>query len=148
MNSQFAQPLREMKVGAMEVAQKRLVKKLIDSGLHLKFINPTNYNRYCIILFKEKRIMLMYKREFFLSFGTIFRDEGEKGVGDTINCEDLKTALSFRVKEIYSTFPDGACYKISMEDFLKDSYKWVVKEGKEVRSISIHKYKKEFDLSE
>ena len=139
-------PLRELEIGNIEVAQRRLIKRMIDEGLNLKVVFPINNFRYAIVKFKEKTIMLMYKREYFKSFGLQFRNKGQSGIGESINCEDLDMAMRFEVKEIYTVNPSGIAYVIPLSEFLKDGLYWVNKENKEILSISIHKFKRVFDL--
>ena len=146
MSQEFVKPLTELKIATFEVAQKRLLKKLIDSGFHLQQVFPINQNRYSILIFKEKRILLMFKKEVFFNFGLEFRSKRESGVGETVNYNELKTALRMGVNEIYSVFPNGICYKININDFLMKCHKRIVKEGKEVRSINIHNFKRFCDL--
>lgn len=147
MENEFVKPLREMQIGSLEVAQRRLVKRMMDEeGLTLKIIFPINNFRYSIIKFKEKTIMLMYKREPFYNFGTQFRSLGHKGVGESVNVSDLQMALKFKVSEIYSIFPSGIAYMITFADFMKKSVSWRNKEFKDVRSVSIHELKRAYDL--
>ena len=69
-------------------------------------------------------------------------------VGDSINHEDIKIACSSdnNVTKIYTIFANGNVYSISMEDFLSNCIDWNCLEGKQMRSISIHNYKKEFKI--
>jgi len=102
-----------------------------------------NKNRYAIVYgLGSPNIAILLKSDFFNSFGRKFADKGEKGVGDSINVDSLKAFVKEGVKTIYVLFRDGKLYSISLMDFLINSYRWIQKEGTDVRSISIHKYKK------
>ncbi|MEK7179946.1 MAG: hypothetical protein AAB706_00560 [Patescibacteria group bacterium] len=142
--------ISQLEICNLEVAQKRLIKKLVDNGFKIKIVFPINERRYTIITGiqdnEEKRIFLMFKKEFFHNFGMEFRHLGATGQGDTINVEDLKTALRLEVTDIYSVYPNGICYTIPLQDFLMKSIRWTNKEGKEVRSISIHELKRGYNL--
>lgn len=85
--------------------------------------------------------MVAYKREVFSNFGKMFRDQGYKGVGDSLNVDDLKECLRNNVSKIYTVFPNGKAYKIDLTDFLTKGISWTNKEGKLIKSISIHEYK-------
>lgn len=114
-------------------------KKYIWRGL-----NYINNNRYCLVS-GDPKIAIVLKRAWFENYGNMnFINEAnglkETGIGDSLNVEDLKKFHSFGVKEIYIVYQDGKIYQISLIDFLLYSFRWVNKEGKEVRSISIHRY--------
>ena len=142
----YTKSLGELEIGTFEVAERLILKNLINSGLTLRNVIPINNHRYSIVQFKEKNILVTYKREVFYNFGLQFRDLGYKGVGDTINKYDIETALDFGVSEIYSVFPNGTAYMINMRDFLNKALTWENKEGKIVMSVSIHELKKVFEL--
>ena len=143
--------LSEMNIGTLEVAQERLIKSLVNSGFQLNNIFSINQGRYSIITGVEnglpKNILLMFKRDFFHNFGLEFRHLGKTGIGETVNCEDLKCALRLGVTDIYTVYPWGVCYSIKLMDFLEKSVRWINKELKEVRSISVHELKREHDLT-
>ena len=142
--------LREMEIASFEVAQERLIKRLVKTGFRLSNVLPINHNRYSIISgFQEglpKKILLMFKRDFFHNFGIEFRHLGYTGIGETVNVEDLRLALRMGVTHIYTIYPTGICYSIGIMDFLEKSVRWTNKELKEVRSISVHELKREHDL--
>jgi hypothetical protein len=123
-------------------AYKFVLNNLIKKGFVLDKVIPINHNRYIIAKGSPGNILIMFKREVFYNFGQMFRHKGYSGVGDSINCKDLIEANKHNVSDIYITFPNGNIYTITLEDFLNNSIKWTNKENKEVRSISIHKYKR------
>jgi len=120
------------------------LKKFINyshSGLH--YINK---NRYCIAR-GTPNIAIILKKAWFEKFadkGFINQTTGlsERGIGDTINCENLREFIQNDVKQVYVVYQDGKIYNISIRDFLMQSHRWTNKEGKEVRSISIHYYER------
>ena len=130
------------KVFDVNEACKGVLIKLEKNGFKLKKVIPINHNRYIIVIGKPNNILIMYKRDVFHNFGEMFRYKGFYGCGDTINIKDLREAVRHNVKEIYTTFPDGKIYTITLGNFVLKSIKWSNKEGKEVRSISIHEYKR------
>lgn len=136
----------EMRVASIEVGYRRLLRKLENLGYQIESIVPINHRRYIIIKGAPCNIMVTYKRELFMNFGKIFRKDGYKGVADTINVLDLKFAIINNVEKIYLIRPNGMVYSISLQTFLEKSVRWENKEGKYVRSVSIHEYQKEMDL--
>ena len=138
--------LSDMNVANFSASYKRFMDKLVHDGFKIKNVMPINNNRYCIIFGEEKTIMFMYKKEVFFNFGSMFRSKGYTGVGDSINKIDLQKALISGVEEIYTCFQNGIVYKIKLIDFLTKCVSWVNKEGKEVRSISIHNYQRAFAI--
>jgi len=142
----MTQQLSEMKICTLEVAKTKLIKKLVDQGFLLKQVFPINNYRYVIIEFQERKIMLMYKREPFKTFGLRFRAYGKTGAGDSINKEDLQLALRYGVTDLYFIYTSGVCYEISIMDFLMNCLKWNNDEGKEIRSIGLNELKRKYDL--
>jgi len=120
-------------------AVKETLKELSKLGYQWQNIKYINKNRYAII-YGNINIAILLKTEPFFNFGYKFARLGEKGVGDTINCNALKEFIQDNVKIIYLKFKDGRLYYITLEKFLNNSHKWIQKEGTEVRSISIHHY--------
>lgn len=104
-------------------------------------IKYTNKGRYCIVFGKPNAAILL-KTEPFFNFGYQFKKQGQKGVGDSINVEHLKEFIQSNVEIIYIKFRDGKLYSIPIMEFLRKSISWVQKEGTEVRSCSIHLYKR------
>ena len=109
-------------------------------------IEPLNKNRYFVAHGRKNcpNIAIIFKRAWFETFGDkgFINEQGiqDTGIGDSINCEDLKEFNKRDVKQIFTLYKDGKIYSISMGDFLAQSHRWTNKEGKEVRSISIHNY--------
>ena len=136
-----AELLNEHELKNSEIALKKLLIKLQDNNYKWFAIYPINEGRYYIVKGTEN-IMVLFKREVFFNFGEMFKHEGMKGVGDSINVHDLQIAIQKDVKTIYSIFPDEKMYFIPLQEFLEKSFKWKNKEGKDVRSISIHEYKR------
>lgn len=124
-----------------ESAVKRVLKHLKTLGYVWNNIKYVNKGRYCIV-FGNPNIAILLKSEPFMTYGFKFRELGRKGVGDTVNCEHLREFKRNSVEVIYTMFRDGKIYCINLDKFLKESDKWENKEGKEVRSISIHLYKR------
>lgn len=141
-----------------------IYKKLLDSRAGLRDcleylkrkknyawrgIHPINNGRYYIVS-GEPNIAVIFKHEFFLKFGEFasarswVNDNGklESGIGDSINTDDLRTIIQNDVKTIYVTYDDGKIYYIDTHEFLLKSHSWQNKEGKLVRSISIHNLKR------
>ena len=140
------QQLKKFKIGSLEVGYRRLLRKLEKDGYRLLSILPVNNRRYMIVKAEPENFMIMYKREVFYNFGIQFRNKGYHGVGDTINCTNLQTAIKNKVNRIFTIYPNGIVYTISMEELLINSISWINKESKEVRSFSIHHYERRYEL--
>ena len=130
------------KIMDINEACKDVLNKLQKNGFKLDKVIPINNNRYIIAIGKPGNILIMFKRDVFHNFGEKFYYKGYRGVGDSVNCKDLREAVRHNVKEIYTIFPNGYIYNISLGKFVIDSIKWQNKEGKDIRSISIHEYKR------
>ena len=130
----------------MQDAERKLISSLISCGFELIDIISINKNRYSILRGKNKNILLTFKRDPFFTFQEQFKAMGQKGYGDTINEEDLDISMRMQVTDIISVFSNGIAYTIPFNEFMEKSIKWVIGEGKEVRSISLNSYKKLFDL--
>jgi hypothetical protein len=121
-----------------------------SQGYQVRNINNINLDRYFIVTLKKgtefKTIGVTFKKDWFQTFGErgFINEQGlkETGIGDTLNIEDLKQFCSAGVKDIYIVYKQGSFYYIEFLDFINKSHKWKNKEGKEVRSISIHNYKR------
>jgi len=72
-------------------------------------VRPINENRYMFVRYKEENIMILYKREQFLTFNR----NAEGGHGETINKQQLDFAIENRVKRIFFVYPDTKIYVIS-----------------------------------
>ncbi len=116
----------------------RFVLKELKANLNFKWehIHYINKKRYAIVK-GDSKIAILFKKEPFNKFGEMF--EGESGQGDTVNCKHLQEFIVREVKDIYIIRPNGQLFKKDLYEFIKLSHKWTNKEGKEVRSISIHK---------
>lgn len=135
--------IKKYDLGNSEIALKNLLQTLKRvKKFYWHDIKPINKNRYYIIKGYKENILVMFKREVFFNFSQTFKDKKKKGVGDTINVSDLQLAIQNNVDTIYTIFPNGHIYSIPLNDFLIKSEKWQNKEGKFVRSISIHEYKR------
>lgn len=121
-----------------------LIRYLWSQGYRHRNMIPINKGRYFIVIGEKghRNVFVMFKKEWFLKFGELLKDQGAKGIGDTINCEDLKECLRYKVKDIYCIYVDGKIYTMPFKKFLNESKKWENKEGKEVRSTSIHFYER------
>ncbi len=134
------------RIQTIESAYRNILDKLVYRGFIIKFVIPINQGRYILVKGEQENILIMYKRDFFHNFGYQFRSLGYSGVGDSINVSDLKECLRKNVNKIYTVFPNGCVYSITISKIMEKSERWVNKEGREVRSFSIHEYSKEFEL--
>ena len=70
-------------------------------------VSPLNYNRHYLLTTKKgMRYYMLFKREFFMSFGKIF---GFKGIGESVNEEYMHTARRLADTFMF-VYPDGKVY--------------------------------------
>jgi hypothetical protein len=127
-----------------------VLKYLKDNhGYSWSGLLPINKGRYYIVHGKEGHdsIAVILKKAWLDSYSNLgFIDEmsgkAETGLGDSINVDDLREMCKNNVNYIYVCYQDGKIYKISFADFIEFSHKWINKESKELRSISIHRYER------
>jgi len=81
---------------------------------HLSFYYCNN-GRHCMIEANKQKFYVMFKREFFKSFGEIF--ENEKGIGESINVSALSNAISLGANYILIVYPSGYVYKVVPQDW-------------------------------
>lgn len=130
-------------IQTLDASYRNIGRILISKGIIILECLPLNHNRYKIIKTNQGNYLILFKRNFFVSFGEIFKHLGESGVGDTINIEDVKFALTKGVRYIIFSYVSGSNYYISVEDFINYSHKRVNDfENKETMSISIKYLKK------
>lgn len=134
----------------IEPAYKRLLFQLERRGYLVNFVEPINQGRYLIIkgsLYENPHnILILYKREPFFSFGEILKEYGAVGTGESINLVDVKLALQNNVTEVFLIYPNASAYSINLCDFLTSCIYWQNREGKEIRSIALNKFKFEFKI--
>jgi len=90
-----------------------VVGRIFQRGDEVKEIIPLNNERhYLLITHKGMKYYLLFKRSFFMKYGEIFKDRGQKGVGESINVEYLKLARDYKVDYILIYYQDGRIYHI------------------------------------
>lgn len=108
-------------------------------NLDIRYINN---GRYAIVLGAEgyDNIVITLKKAWFNMFSEFF--QGEVGVGDTLNQEDIRIFARNKVKTIYIMFQKGQIYKISFLKFMeKAHFRGPNMEGKATYSINTKWYK-------
>lgn len=140
---------KEYDLANMEIAKNKVLDKLKELKHFVWMaVHPINLGRYYIVTGNDPKtrevfdIMIMFKREIFFSFGEMFKNQGAKGSGDSINVKDLQIAIQHNVKTIYIIFSNSNVYYILLQEFLNKSIPWTNREGKKVRSISLSEYKR------
>ena len=129
--------LGKIKIANIDAGRRKIVHIIQQSGANVLEVIPINEGRYYLIKTDQINYLFAYKREFFFTFGTRFKDLGETGVGDSFNRQDIKNACAHDVRMIFSVYENGHVYSISMQNFLQSSHLWQNSEGKEILSTSI-----------
>lgn len=101
-----------MKVNNIHHAVQR-VEAEIKKQLNPEFLSffYCNNGRHCIIETDNEKYYVLFKREFFKSFGVIF--DNEKGIGESINEIALSNAINMGVKDILIVYPTGYIYRVN-----------------------------------
>lgn len=118
--------------------------RLYEAGYNYKSVVPINDRRYEIVKGEYKgnkniNFLLIYKTEWFLKYGELFKKKN--GIGESINLEDVKIALSREVSHILRITPQKHIYVIPLKRFIMHADKWTCKEGKQIMSISAHEFR-------
>ncbi|MAG76406.1 MAG: hypothetical protein CL811_06550 [Colwelliaceae bacterium] len=69
-----------------------------------------NFRHYYLVTSTGTKYYLMYKRDFFYSFGKIFN---LKGAGESMNKEFLRFALMNEIDEVIIAYESGKIYSLS-----------------------------------
>lgn len=126
----------------IDATYMKVANLLQKKGYTIQGTREINNGRYIICETDKGNFLIVYKREFFLTFGKQFKNEGATGIGETINRDDLKTAVSIGVDNLIFVYENGDVYFIRVTDFLSNCFKRTNKEGKEALSVSIHELRK------
>lgn len=93
---------------AIELIEKKTQDKVKD-------VEPVNMERqFLITTDKNMKYLLVYKRNFFMSFGRIF---SMRGIGESLNEEIVEYAISKGIHELLFVYHDGMVYAISPQEF-------------------------------
>lgn len=117
----------------------RVVTEVLLKNRKAKILNLTilNNSKHAIISTDVGNFYVVFKRDFFNSFGQIFND---KGVGESINEESLEFADKQKANLLF-VYPDGKIYTISAMLFKKlaKENEWIRKTstGEETYSIPV-----------
>ena len=84
-------------IQCMDYAREESLKELKAKGYRWHTIIPVNKGRYSIIFSGFGNIGLMFKKAWFEKFGEMFKDKGERGIGDSVNAEHLKLFLKYNI---------------------------------------------------
>ncbi|MEA3248142.1 MAG: hypothetical protein U9Q73_00375 [Nanoarchaeota archaeon] len=133
----------EAKIQNGEAGYSHVTKHLEKEGYTFIATWEINQNRYRVLKTNKTTFLIMFKREFFYNFSRYFREQGAKGMGETINISDLKDSVVKGARSVLFIYPNGHIYSISISDFLSNGFRRMNKEGKETISVSIHLLKRE-----
>ena len=126
----------------IDATYMKVVKLLQKRGYTIEETIEINNGRYIICKTDKGNFLIVYKREFYFTFGREFKNEGASGIGETINRDDLVTANSVGVDNIIFVYENGDVYYIRVTDFLNNCFRRTNKEGKKTLSVSIHELRK------
>ncbi len=90
------------------IVKKLIERKTQDKVIDVRFINKRRH----LLVTTERglRYWVLFKREFFLSFGKIFNF---KGAGDSVNAEFVGKALNMKIDGFLFIYKNGYVYYIS-----------------------------------
>ena len=92
-------------------AVEHVRKELSNRSEILENLTYVNNQKHATMRTKGGLYYILYKRDFFHSFGKIFGNVG--GVGESINESCLKRAIMGNVKTILVVYSDGKIYAIT-----------------------------------
>jgi len=93
---------------AIESVEKNTQDKVID-------VCMINKNRHCLLTTnKHLRYYLLFKRDFFRSFGKIFNKDG---LGESINIEYLKFCKQNEIDAILIVYQIGHVYTVPVQEW-------------------------------
>ena len=101
--------------------KKQLMKDHIPFADHDFYINQ---RRYKIMEIDDLRYLVIFKRDFFNTYGREFNDDM---IGETINREDLKKALANNCTYLLYLYEDGKIYYVHIGSLID---KWHLRETK------------------
>lgn len=95
-------------IQCQDSAFREFFKEMKRRG-HLKTfpIDEYNHGRHRLIQIDRKRYYVVYKRDWFNTFGKQFNLKEYSGVGESINKEYLELALNRNAEKIVFIHPDG-----------------------------------------
>ena len=135
---------------------KLLVKKMIanaDYAIHIfnrtipiqQVITKNKYGHHLIKAKDGKYYYLVFKREFFQSFGDLFGNN--EGYGESLNVEYIQVAKDNNVEYICFIYPDDKIYKIKPQRMLEVGHIRQVKGFQQEIVYGVPKYKQEYTCS-
>jgi len=138
------------------VFKPRELKRMIaDSDYAVRVFGKTipiqqviNKNKHGHRLIKgkdNKYYYLVFKRDFFQSFGNLFQTN--QGYGESLNIEYIQFAKDNKVDYICFIYPDDKIYKIRPERMLETGKIRVIKDFQSEIVYGIPKYKQEYTCS-
>lgn len=97
----------------LKVAVPLISKRTQDKVMGVRKINKNRH--YCIYTEKHLSYYLLYKRDFFNSFGKIFN---LKGCGESINMNFLQYALRNKFDAFLIMYQKGYVYVVPPQEFI------------------------------
>jgi alpha-tubulin suppressor-like RCC1 family protein len=95
-------------------------KELIESHTQDKVVQiyPINNEKHYVFVTNKGMVyQLLYKRNFFMSFGKIFADKEMVGCGESVNQEMIDYAEENGVHNFLFVYQNGNIYAISVKEF-------------------------------
>lgn len=122
---------------AMAICIELINKKTFDRVKDAKRVNKSRHR--LLITEKGLRYYVLYKREYFMSFGKIF---SLKGIGESINMEYMEFIMYLKTDAILFVHPDGRIYIIPAQEFIdwSDAHETIrrTKAGEITRSVPVN----------
>jgi hypothetical protein len=120
-----------------QLEAEELVKKELEEILKafISRVIRLNESRHSVILTDIGNFYILFKREFFMSFGMIFN---ESGAGESCNEDFLDKAIEYKANLLF-VYPDGKIYTISSMLFKKLSQEnnWIRETASKEKTYSI-----------
>jgi hypothetical protein len=106
-----------------------LIKSIDEAVIHVKeefkkrgvgidYTNFINDRKHCILITDSgTAYYILYKRDFFRSFGHIFKEQGQSGVGESINESFLALAKFRNITSFLVVYEDGKVYSVTPQEW-------------------------------
>ena len=101
-----------------------------------------NNRRYKILELDGYKYLVMFKRDFFMTYGQFFPNEKDK-IGESVNRQDLKQALANGVTKLLYLYENGSAYTADISHLLNHWHlRETLAEEKEVYSFGLSHLKR------
>ena len=112
-----------MKIYNIIEAVNVVIEEIQKRGMSISKLSYVNNNRHAVIKTHSRNsFYILFKRDFFHSFGSIFGNVS--GIGESINESCLRRIIESEIKNILIVYANGYIYRISPERWVEYAKKY------------------------